>query len=80
LTHCCPGDTLLSLTAREVIRALTRNGAVEVRQVGSHKRFVSACGECATTVAMHPGDIKKGTLHAIERAMEPCYGKGWLTR
>ncbi|MDP9148962.1 MAG: type II toxin-antitoxin system HicA family toxin [Myxococcota bacterium] len=46
--------------------------------MGSHKRFVSACGQCATTVAVHGGDIPKGTLRAIERAMEPCYGKGWL--
>jgi predicted RNA binding protein YcfA (HicA-like mRNA interferase family) len=64
------------MTAREVVRALLRLGAVEVRQVGSHKRFV--CDACATTVAMHPGDIKKGTLRAIERDMEPCFGKGWL--
>jgi predicted RNA binding protein YcfA (HicA-like mRNA interferase family) len=66
------------MTAREVVRALTRLGAVEVRQKGSHRRYVSACGKCATTVAMHAGDIPKGTLRSIERAMEPCYGKGWL--
>lgn len=68
------------MTAREVVRRLGKLGAVEVRQVGSHKRFVSACGKCATTVAMHTGDIPKGTLRAIERDMEPCYGKGWLGR
>jgi predicted RNA binding protein YcfA (HicA-like mRNA interferase family) len=50
-----------------------------VRQKGSHARFVSACGRCATTVPMHAGDIAPGTLRSIERQMEPCYGKGWLT-
>jgi predicted RNA binding protein YcfA (HicA-like mRNA interferase family) len=68
------------MTAREVVRILRKLGAIEVRQVGSHKRFVSACGRCATTVAMHSGDIPKGTLRAIERDMETCYGKGWLRR
>jgi len=68
------------MTAREVVRELTGRGAVNVRQSGSHVRFVSACGRCATTVAMHPGDIKPGTLHAIEKDMAPCYGRGWLTR
>ncbi len=68
------------MTAREVVSILKRLGAVEVRQTGSHKRFVSACGKCATTVAMHPGDIPTGTLRAIERHMEPCFGKGWLDR
>lgn len=42
-------------------------------------RFVSPCGKCATTVPLHRGeDIRTGTLHAIERDMEPCLGKGWL--
>jgi predicted RNA binding protein YcfA (HicA-like mRNA interferase family) len=68
------------MTAREVMRTLTKLGATLVRQTGSHARFVSACGKCATTVAMHPGDIKPGTLHAIEKDMAPCYGKGWLKR
>lgn len=31
-----------------------------------------------TTVARHPGDIPAGTLRAIERDMEPVFGKGWL--
>jgi len=66
------------MTAREVVHILGRLGAIRVRHVGSHARFVSACGKCATTVAMHTGDIPQGTLRAMERAMEPCYGRGWL--
>jgi predicted RNA binding protein YcfA (HicA-like mRNA interferase family) len=66
------------VTAREVVRKLLSLGAIEVRQVGSHKRFQSACGKCHTTVAMHGGDIPLGTLRAIQKQMEPCYGKGWL--
>lgn len=33
---------------------------------------------CHTTVPMHTGDIPKGTLGSIEKAMEPAFGKGWL--
>lgn len=72
-------STLLDVNAREVIRALTVRGATCVRQKGSHKRYVSACGKCATTVADHKGDMPLGTLRAIEKAMQPCYGEGWLT-
>lgn len=68
------------VTSREVIKKLTKLGCVEVRQKGSHKLFRSACGKCTTTVAVHPGDIKKGTLHGIEKDMEPCLGEKWLTR
>ena len=31
-----------------------------------------------TTVPQHPGDIPKGTLHAIEKDLEEVLGKGWL--
>jgi len=67
------------MRANEVVRLLKQNGAVFVRQSGSHARYRSACGKCATTVPMHPGDIKTGTLRAIEAQMEACLGKGWLT-
>ena len=67
------------MTAREVVKALKAHGATLVRQAGSHARYRSACGNCATTVPMHKGDIPRGTLGAIEKDMEPCYGKGWLT-
>jgi len=31
-----------------------------------------------TTVAQHTGDVPAGTLRAIERDLEPAFGKGWL--
>lgn len=68
------------MTSRQVIRELQRRGCVEVRQTGSHKMFRSACGKCRTPVADHAGvDIPRGTLAQIERNMDPCLGKKWLT-
>lgn len=71
--------------AREVNRRIERFGGVMVRQVGSHRRYVvtytDAWGKQAsvrTTVAQHAGDIPAGTLRAIERDLEPAFGKGWL--
>lgn len=69
-------------------RRIERAGGTMTRQVGSHRRYVvtyvdSATGEerrVATTVAQHTGDIPTGTLRAIERDLEPAYGKGWLHR
>jgi hypothetical protein len=31
-----------------------------------------------TTVAQHAGDVRPGTLRAIERDLEPVFGNGWL--
>ena len=31
-----------------------------------------------TTVAQHASDVRPGTLRAIERDLEPVFGKGWL--
>jgi predicted RNA binding protein YcfA (HicA-like mRNA interferase family) len=56
-----------------------------VRQVGSHRRYVVTYADAegkearvATTVAQHAGDIPVGALRAIERSLEPAFGKGWL--
>ncbi len=69
------------MRAREVNRRIERLGGVLVRQRGSH-RFYRATGDdgvhAQTTVPQHSGDIPKGTLTAIERSMEPVFGKGWL--
>jgi predicted RNA binding protein YcfA (HicA-like mRNA interferase family) len=53
--------------------------------VGSHARYEAAYvradgteGRVATAVAMHPGDIPTGTLHKVEKDMDPAFGKGWL--
>jgi len=71
--------------AREVNRRIERLGGVMARQVGSHRRYVvtyiDASGKqvtVTTTVAQHTGDIPVGTLRAIERDLEPAFGKGWL--
>ncbi len=62
-----------------MVRKLVAAGCTKIRQVGSHARYVSPCGKCATTVAMHAGkDILSGTLRSIERQMAPCLGKNWL--
>ncbi len=73
------------MTPREVIRIIERNGAVLLRQRGSHRqyeaRMTNADGSelvARTTIAQHPGDIRPGTLRAIERDLEPVFGKGWL--
>jgi len=73
------------MTAREVIRIIERNGGVLLRQRGSHRqheaRATLADGTEATartTVALHAGDVRPGTLRAIERDIEPVFGKGWL--
>lgn len=67
------------------MKAIESRGGTFVRQVGSHARYEAAyprpdgsAGRVATAVAMHPGDIPTGTLHKIEKDLEPAFGKGWL--
>jgi predicted RNA binding protein YcfA (HicA-like mRNA interferase family) len=71
--------------AREVNRRIERLGGVMVRQVGSHRRYVVSYADAAgrevtvaTIVAQHTGDVPAGTLRAIERDLEPAFGKGLL--
>ena len=71
--------------AREANRQTGRLGGLMARQVGSHRRYVitytDAAGyeaKAATTVPQHQGDIPRGTLRAIERDLEPAFGRGWL--
>ena len=62
-----------------MVRKLVQAGCTKVRQTGSHARYVSPCGKCATIVALHAGkDIAIGTLRTIEKDMAPCLGKNWL--
>jgi predicted RNA binding protein YcfA (HicA-like mRNA interferase family) len=70
------------MTAREVIRLIERNGGILLRQRGSHRQYEArvtlADGTevtARTTVAQH---VRPGTLRAIERDLEPVFGKGWL--
>lgn len=56
--------------------------------LGSHQadraRDAGTDGSTATvhtTVPQHAGsDIPTGTLKAIEKDLEPAFGKGWLTK
>jgi predicted RNA binding protein YcfA (HicA-like mRNA interferase family) len=73
------------MTAREVMRLIERNGGIPLRQRGSHRQYEArvtlADGTevtARTTVAQHAGDVRPGTLRAIERDLEPVFGKGWL--
>jgi predicted RNA binding protein YcfA (HicA-like mRNA interferase family) len=74
--------------SREVNRRIERLGGVQTRQVGSHRRYAATytkpdgAGAMAnTTVPQHAGnDIPTGTLKAIEKDLEPAFGKGWLTK
>jgi len=45
---------------------------------GSHR--VYRIRDCKTEFAMHGAEIPDGTLRSIEKAMEPCFGKGWLRK
>jgi len=75
------------VTPRDVIRIIERNGAVLLRQRGSHRQYEARMNNAGgtelvarTTIAQHPGDIRPGTLRAIERDLEPVFGKGWLRK
>lgn len=93
IVECLAPLRLLSLAprltlmrSREVNQRIERLGGVHIRQVGSHRRFsVTWTDEqgitrtARTTVQQHNGrDIPTGTLRAIERDLEPAFGKGWL--
>ncbi len=66
------------MTGRHVLRIVERAGCSRLRQRGSHV-IVRCPGGCQTVIPVHGGDdIATGTLRAIERALEPCLGKGWL--
>ena len=67
------------------MRLIELNGGILLRQRGSHRQYevrvTLADGTevtARTTVAQHAGDVRPGTLRAIERDLEPVFGKGWL--
>ena len=67
------------MKAKELLKKLKGLGCVEVRTKGSHVRV--GCGKCFTTAPVHAGeDLGLGLLKAIERDLEPCLGKGWLSK
>jgi predicted RNA binding protein YcfA (HicA-like mRNA interferase family) len=83
----CLADRHTLVRAREVNRRIERLGGFAVRQTGSHRRYVVTYtdgsgneAKAATTVGQHGRDIPLGTLRAIEKDLEPAFGKGWLGR
>jgi predicted RNA binding protein YcfA (HicA-like mRNA interferase family) len=60
-----------SMTAKEVIKLLEKNGWSEARQTGSHKIFKHPNNQNNIPVPVHSGkDLKKGTLHDILKKAE----------
>lgn len=67
------------MKAKDLIKILKQHGCEKVRQKGSHARF--QCGGCLTTVPIHAGEeLGPGLLRAIEKDLEPCLGKRWLSK
>ncbi len=72
------------MTSRELIRIIERKGGLLLSQRGSHCQYEARAvladdtEVIARTVAQHAGDVRPGTLRAIERDLEPVFGKGWL--
>ena len=56
-------------TPAELQRVLQKLGFVLDRQRGSHKVFVRAVDDCTIVLPWHSGDLKRGTLRAILRAL-----------
>ncbi len=66
------------MTGRQILRVIDKLGCEQVRQRGSHV-VVRCAGGCQTVVPVHRGeDLPTGTRRAIEQALEPCLGIGWL--
>ena len=66
------------MTGRDVLKLIERAGCAQLRQRGSHV-MVRCPGGCQSVIPVHRGqDVPTGTLRSIERALEPCLGKGWL--
>ena len=61
-------ERLPSLTAKQIVRALKRAGFIEHRQQRtSHLVLVHPERKLRTIVSIHPGDLPRGTVHAIIR-------------
>jgi predicted RNA binding protein YcfA (HicA-like mRNA interferase family) len=67
--------------AGQVIKRITELGGVELRQRGSHRTFraIKNGSTAQVTVPDHGSkDLGTGLVSAIQRQMEPAFGKGWL--
>lgn len=61
------GGDLPSLTSRQVLRILARDGWGVLRQTGSHVTLARADGTGRIILPNHPGDLQQGTLRGILR-------------
>lgn len=57
----------LTVTSREIIRRLERDGWYEVAQAGSHRQFKHATKPGRVTVPFPRKDVPLGTLRSIEK-------------
>lgn len=91
LANChyrCLATRLILVKSKEVNRRIERLGGINVRQVGSHRRYKATytradgtATTASTTVAQHASDdIPVGTLKKIESDLAPAFGEGWLTK
>ena len=58
-------SSLPAVKPRQVVAVLKQLGFVEHHQKGSHLYFWHPQSRVMTCVPQHPGDLKRGTLHAI---------------
>ncbi|HLF61028.1 MAG TPA: type II toxin-antitoxin system HicA family toxin [Acidimicrobiia bacterium] len=66
------------MTGAEVTSKLRKLGVAYRQARGSHRLY--RIDDCTTVVPMHNRELPKGTLRKIERDLEPCPGKKWLTK
>jgi len=67
---------------RDINHRIERLGGKMLRQRGSHRVYWAICPDGSsvqTVVPQHVGrDVAPGTVRAIEKDLEPAFGKGWL--
>ncbi|RFA07267.1 hypothetical protein B7R21_13670 [Subtercola boreus] len=69
------------MRARDINRKIERLGGEVIRQRGSHRLYRVTVGDIRvqTVVPQHAGDVPKGTLHSIQKNLEPLLGRDWLS-
>ena len=57
----------MSMTPKEMVDLLLKNGFVKIRQKGSHAMYKNAATNRQVTVPMHAKDLPKGLEKAIKK-------------
>lgn len=57
----------MSMTPKEMVSLLEKNGFVKVRQKGSHAMYKNSTTNRQVTVPMHAKDLPKGLENAIKK-------------